>query len=147
MSVVANVNAEIDIGCLKNREATVAGFEKELLKKPGVDLRDVRLAILAKVGAVCINYCSRVEVNARYCLLIYRYDNNHVVFFRILLHQLRGWAFRDLFCRGIPLSILAGTEIGLRKYFLKTQHLNSLFAGVMNKGFVGLQHDVPILVG
>jgi hypothetical protein len=48
---------------------------------------------------------------------------------------------------GIPLPVLAGTEIRLREYFLETKNLDALIAGVFDVGDMSLDHDVPKLVG
>ena len=147
MTVVANVDTELEIGGFKDRPSGVTGFEEKLFIKAGINLWNMRLAILAEVFAVCVNNCCRVVVNASHVFLVDRNNDDHVVLLRILLHQLRGVAVRDFLSGGIPFSILARTEIRLRKDFLETQDLHALFPGIFDVGNVCFDHAIPNFVG
>ena len=105
------------------------------------------LAVLAEVFSIRVDNGCCVVVDAGHVLFVDRHHNDHVVFLRILLHQFRCVAVRNFLGRGIPFPVLAGTEVGLRKYFLETQDLHALLAGILDVRNVGFDHAIPNLVG
>ena len=147
MAVVANVNAELDVGGIEHRVPGIARLEEELLVKTGVDLRNVCLAVLAEVLSVRVDNRCSIEIHAGHVLFIERHDDYHGVLPGVVLHQLRRWAVGNLLGGCIPLAVLAWTEIGLGKDFLKTQHLHTLVGGALNKGNVCFEHALANLVG
>ena len=82
MTVVADVDAELDVRGLEHRVAQVAGLEEELLVETRIDLRNVRLAVLAEVLAVGIDDGGGVVVHAGHGFLVDRHDHDHAVFLR-----------------------------------------------------------------
>jgi len=147
MPVVANVDAQFDVSRVEDGITQVARLEEELLVKTGIDLRDMRLAILAEIAAVCIDNRGGVVVDARHLFLVDGHHDNHLVLLRVFLHELRRMALRDALRGGVPLPVLARTEIGLGKHFLETKHLHALLARVFDHGNMSIDHDIPDLVG
>ena len=145
MPVVADVDAELDVGGLEHGIAQVAGLEEKLLVETGIDLRDVGLPILAEVLAVGVDDRGGVVVHAGHGLLVDRNDHDHAVLLRVLLHEPRGVAVGNRFGGRVPLSILAGAEVGLREDFLEAQHLHAGGAGFVDEGQVRFDHAVPDL--
>ena len=85
----------------------------------------VGLAVFAQVGAIGIDHGRRIVVNTSHLFFIDRYNDDHVVFIGILLHQPGGMPIRDRFSCPIPAVVLAGTEVRLRKNLLETQNLHA----------------------
>ena len=146
MPVVANVDAEFEVSGVKNRVTEVAWFEEKLLVKAGINLRYVRLAILAEIAAIRINYRGGVVIDAGHIFFINRYNNDHVVLLRIFLHQSGRVAIRNTLGRAVPFAVLARAEICLGKYFLKAQNLHTLLAGIVDIRRMRLEHDIPDLI-
>src|SRR3546814_6049093 len=113
VAVVADVDAEPAVGGVEHRPAGVAGLEEELLLEAG-DLRDVGLAVLAEVAAVGVDDRAGVVVDAGDVLLVDRHHDDHRVLLRVVLHEADGGAVGDLLGSGIPLGVLARTEVRLR---------------------------------
>ena len=147
MAVVAYVNAEFQIRRFENRVTRVTRLEEKFLVEPGIDLRNMSLAVLAEELSVRVNYSRSIVVNTGHVLFVNRHDDDHVVLLRILLHQLRCVAIGNFLGGGIPLGVLAGAKIGLCKNFLETQNLYALFAGIFDVWNVSFEHTVPNLVG
>src|SRR5450755_2214717 len=86
MPIVANVDSNAGKFRFEHGISKVAGREIEFLPEAGMHVRDVMLAILAKIGAIRIDNGGRIEIEARHLLFIYRNDNDHAMFGRDLLH-------------------------------------------------------------
>src|SRR5439155_1522100 len=96
VAVVADVHADLPHGGVEDRVAEVAGAEVELLPE-AVDVRDVRLAVLAEVLAVGVDDRGGVVVDAGLILFIHRDDQHHPVLPGQLLHELRRRTLGNLF--------------------------------------------------
>src|SRR5215472_5017552 len=79
--VVADVHADPARRGVEHRVAHVARPEVELLPEP-LDLRDVRLAVLAQVAAVGVDHRRGVVVDAGVLFLVHRRDDHDVVLTR-----------------------------------------------------------------
>src|SRR4029077_9222303 len=108
------------------------GAEIELLPETGGDVRNVVLAVLAKVGAVRVDDSSGVVVDAGLLFLIDRHDDDHLVFLRVLLHQFGGRPVRDVLHGVVPARRLLGAEIWAGENLLHTDHLYALLAGLID---------------
>ena len=64
VAVVADVDADFGEAEVEDGIAEVAGAEVELLPEAGRDVRDVRLAVLAEIGAVVVDDGGGVVVDA-----------------------------------------------------------------------------------
>ena len=141
MPVIADIDANPAIGGIEYRPIGSTRLEEELFPETS-DMRKVRLAVLAEIPSICINDCRRVVVDARHRLLIDRHNDHHIVLLGIFFHQRDRMPVWDRFRSGIPLGILTWAEIGLRKYFLKTQHLHAFSTSLVDQGQVRLKHGI-----
>ena len=132
MPVVANINADSRKRRVKTRIAEIAGLEIELLPKPGIHVRDVRLAVFAQIFAVSVDHSGCVVIDARLLFFIDRDDDHHAELLGHFLHQLDGRAVGNSFDRLVPTRLLFGTEIRHREYLLKTKHLHALLSRILN---------------
>ena len=141
VAVVADIDPELAIGGLEHRVIRGPRLEEELLPEPG-DMRDMGLAVFAKVGAVGVDHGGGVVIDPGHRLFIDRHHDHHGILFRIFLHQPGGRAIRDRLGGGIPLAVLAGAEIGLGKDLLHAQNLHPGLARSINQRQVRGNHLV-----
>src|SRR3546814_13007634 len=84
----------------------------------------------------------RSVVDAGDVLLVDRHHDDHRVLLRVVLHEADGGAVGDLLGSGIPLGVLARTEVRLVEHLLQADHLHALLAGFVDPPQVPLVHAV-----
>src|SRR3546814_908760 len=84
----------------------------------------------------------RSVVDAGDVLLVDRHHDDHRVLLRVVLHEADGGAVGDLLGSGIPLGVLARTEVRLVEHLLQAEHLHALLAGFVDQRQVRLVHAV-----
>src|SRR5437899_8155617 len=141
VAVVADVHADLPYGGVEDRVAEVAGAEVELLPE-AVDVRDVRLAVLAEVLAVGVDHSGGVVVDAGLVLFVHRDDQHHPVFLGKLLHELRRRTLGNLFRVAVVLDVLDLAEVRPVEELLQAHHLRALLGRVADVLHVPLDHRV-----
>src|ERR1043165_6398380 len=130
--VVADVDADLAVRRVEDWVAEVAGTEVELLPEAGGGVRDMILSILTEVGAVGVDDGGGVVVNAGALFFIERHDDDHLVLFGVLLHELRGRAVGDLLDGVVPARVLLGAEVRTGEDLLHAEHLHAFLAGLID---------------
>jgi hypothetical protein len=125
--VIADVDADARVGRVERRIAQIARLEIELLPESRRHVRDVVLAVFAKVFAVGVNHRRRVVIDAGDLFLVDRNDQYHPMFARDILHQFHCPPVGDLFDRFVPSRLLFGAEIRRGEDLLHAQNLHTLF--------------------
>src|SRR5438045_8537640 len=118
MSVVADVNADPRECSVEARVSEVAGAKIEFLPKTRCYVRNMCLAIFAKIRTVRVDNGGGIVVNARLFFFVDRNDDHHAVLLGDLLHQLNGRPIGYLLDRFIPARLLLRAEIRRREYLL-----------------------------
>src|SRR5579862_5501472 len=123
VTVIANINADSRVLCFKHWIAEIAGCEIKLLPKSGMTMRNVVLAIFAKIPAVGVDYRSCIEIHARHLFFVDGNHNHHAMFRGDFLHQLSrrpvGHALREF----VPTCVLLRTKIRPVEKFLQAKDL------------------------
>src|SRR5580693_9391645 len=122
--VVADVHADSARRGVEGRVAHVARPEVELLPEP-LDLGDVRLAVLAQVGAVGVDHRRGVVVDARMLFLVHRRDDHDVGLPRHVLQQPGGRPVRDGLGVGVVVGVLHLAEVRSVEQLLQAHHLHA----------------------
>ena len=133
MAVITNVDAHFRIARVEHGISEVAGTEVVLLPEARRGMRNVVLAIFAEVGAVGVDDGGGVVVDARTFLFIKRDDDDHAVFLRVLLHQLRRRTVGDALDGVIPSRILFSAKIGTGEDFLHAEDLHAFLSGLIDE--------------
>ena len=128
MSVVADVNADLANRRVENRIATITWAEVELLPK-ATDMRDVMLAVLTKISAICINNSRGIVENTWLLFFIHWQHHDHVQFFGQFLKSLGGRAGDGLGVF-VELGILDLAKIRAVEQLLEANHLGPLSRGL-----------------
>src|SRR5262249_50845026 len=138
--VVADVDADARVLRIESRKSQIARREIELLPEAGQAMRDVSLAILAKIPPVSVNHRRGVVINAGHLLFINWRDDHHPVLFGDLAHQLSRGPIRDTLDQAVPVRILFGGKIGAVEELLQANYLHALSGGVGYHRDVFLYH-------
>src|SRR5947209_20123083 len=85
--VIADINTDLSIACLKNGIASVAGGEIKLLPETGSYLGNMVLPILSQVRSIGVDDGRSIEVQTRHLLFIHRDHYHHFLLGGQLLHQ------------------------------------------------------------
>src|SRR5450631_4040000 len=132
MPVVADVHAHASVLGFKHRISEIAGSEIKLLPESGMAVRDVMLAIFAKIAAVGVDDSGGVEIHSRHLFFVNRNHNHHAVFGRDLLHETYRGTIRYPFGEFVPARILLRTKIGPIEKFLQAKDLRFLARGLLD---------------
>src|SRR5881409_2756408 len=132
MSVITYVHADPGVGRIEGGIAKIAGTKIKLLPESRVDVRDVILAIFAKILPISIDDRSGVVIDAGDLFFINWNDDHHVVLPASLLHQFCSWTFRNFFNGVVPTRLLLSTKIRRGEDFLHTKNLHTLLRRVFD---------------
>ena len=143
--VVADVHADLADRGFEDGIAQVPRAEVVLLPE-ALDVRDMRLAVLAEVGPVGIDHGRGVVVDARglVVLLVHRHHEDHARLLRQILHPLGGRAVRDVLGVRVVLGILDLAEVGPVEELLEEHHLGALPGAILRGLFVLLDHRLLV---
>jgi len=124
MAVVADVNADAGVARLEDGIAGITRSEIELFPKAWMAMRNVVLAIFAEVAAVGVDHRGRIEIKPGHFDLVNGNHEDHLMFFRELLHVRDSGAVGDGLGEFVPTSLLLGAKIGAVEKFLESEDLN-----------------------
>src|SRR5579862_9376233 len=145
VTVIANINADSRVLCFKHWIAEIAGCEIKLLPKSGMTMRNVVLAIFAKIPAVGVDYRSCIEIHARHLFFVDGNHNHHAMFRGDFLHQLSrrpvGHALREF----VPTCVLLRTKIRPEEKFLQAKDLCLFLSRLLDQLEMLVDHRLPDL--
>ena len=142
VAVIADVDADgADFG-FENGIAEVAGAEVELFPEARVAMGDVIFAVFAEISSVGVDDGGGVVVDAFDFDFVDGNDEDHLMFFRQLTHQLGGGSVGDLFGDVVPAGFLFGAKVGAVEELLEAENLHALFGGLFDHGDMFFDHGV-----
>ena len=145
MAVVANVNADASILCLKHGIAQIARSEIKLFPESGMAVRDVMLAVFAEIAAIGVDHRGGVEINAGHLLLVNRDHNDHAMFRGEFLHHAHRRTIGHALRQFVPTRILLRAEVRAVEKFLQAQDLRFLSRRLFDQLEVLVDHRLSDL--
>src|SRR5439155_6759832 len=127
---------------IKDGIAEIAWAEIKFFPKAGRDVRNMRFAIFAEVGAVIVNDGSGVVVDAFGFDFIEGDDEGDAEFGSEFLHELGGGAAGNWFGEVVPAGGLLRAKVRAVKDFLEADDLRTVGSGLADHGDVLIEHDL-----
>src|SRR5579862_3408300 len=140
MAVITYIDTHFGEAHVENGVTQVAWAKIELLPKSRCNMRDMRLAVLAKIGAIVGDHGRSIVENPFLFHFVHWDNQRDPQFLRQRPHKVDRGTIRNGLRHFVPLHFLLSAEIGPVEDFLQANDLRSVFGSLSNEPDMLLNH-------